>query len=123
MESNNLTDSDNYGSIRDPLGRFTPGNGGRPVGSKNRARRELIRFVETNVADLQKEYNTLEAKDKLRFLQSVMAFVIPRLQSETDSEGNDLKPIPEIEWSKLSENTLREILEHTSLNPSNNHED
>ena len=111
---NNLPD--NYGSNRDSLGRWSQGNGGRPVGSKNRARRELIRFVETNVADLQKEYDLLEAKDKLKFLQSVLGFVIPRLQAETDSEGNDVEPKVSINYAELSPELLKELLNNTTIN-------
>ena len=105
---------------RNERGHYLPGSGGRPHGAKNKARMELQKFVERNLRDLQGEYDSLEPKDKLRFLHGVLSFVVPKLQSTTDTEGNDLKSFPEIEWSKLSENTIREILEHTSLNPSNN---
>jgi len=103
---------------RNERGHYLPGSGGRPHGAKNKARRELQKFVETNLATLQKEYDTLEPKDKLRFLQSVMAFVIPRLQAETDSDGNTLEQKASIDYSKLSPELLHELLNNTTLNTS-----
>jgi len=118
MENNH---TDNKGILRSEAGRILPGSGGRPPGSKNKARRELVRFVERNLQDLQGHYDSLEPKDKLRFLHGVLSFVVPKLQSTTDTEGNDVEPKVSIDYSSLSESTLREILLHTHT-PTDNEE-
>ena len=111
MENNH---TDNKGILRSEAGRFLPGSGGRPHGAKNKARMELQKFVQRNLQDLQGEYDSLEPKDKLRFLQSVLGFVIPRLQSETDSEGNDIEQPLQIQWNRLKPETLKDVLNNTS---------
>ena len=77
---------------------------------------ELQKFVERNLRDLQDEYDSLEPKDKLRFLHGVLSFVVPKLQSTTDTEGNDVEPKVSIDYSKLSPELLHELLKNVNTN-------
>ncbi len=104
-------------SGRDSLGRFAPGSGGRPHGSKNKMRERVKSFVETNLENLQTYFDQLEPRDKVKVLTDLLPFVISKLQSVsmTDAEGNNLEPKATIRYDRLSEATLKEILEHTSI--------
>ncbi len=103
---------------RDGLGRFVPGSGGRPVGSKNKMRERVKFFVETNLENLQTYFDQLEPRDKVKVLSDLLPFCISRLQSVsmTDAEGNELESKANIDYSKLSQSTLSEILAATTLN-------
>ena len=103
---------------RNERGHYLPGSGGRPHGAKNKARAELQKFVQRNLQDLQGEYDSLEPKDKLRFLHGVLSFVVQKLQSTTDSEGNDIDSQPSIDYSRLSPELLKELLNNTTINTS-----
>lgn len=60
---------------------------GRPVGSKNRAttdlRKSIQQFIDTNWKDVQATFNKLEPKDKLQFLDRLLAYSLPKLQATT----------------------------------------
>ena len=118
MENNH---TDNKGILRSEAGRFLPGSGGRPHGATNRAKKVLRKFVEQKLDDLEKEYSQLEPKERLRFLQGVLGYIVPKLQSAVDSNGEDTAHPLSIDFSSLSESTLREILLHTHT-PTDNEE-
>ena len=98
---------------RNELGHYLPGSGGRPHGATNRAKKVLRKFVEQKLDDLEKEYSQLEPKERLRFLQGVLGYIVPKLQSAVDSNGEDTPQPLSIDFSSLSESTLKEILLHT----------
>ena len=113
---NNEDQPEINGHKRDELGRWSQGNPGRPVGSKNKMREKLKAFLEQNFDDLQKNFNQLGPKEKLFFYISLLQFGLPRLSAATDTEGSDLinqKAV--IDYSKLSESTLKEILQNTTI--------
>lgn len=55
---------------------------GRPKGAKNRnteqVRELLVKFVNSNLQNLQKEYDLLEGRDKLIFIDRLLKHVLPR---------------------------------------------
>lgn len=108
---------------RDDLGRFVPGSGGRPVGSKNKMRERVKFFVETNLENLQTYFDQLEPRDKVKILSDLLPFCISKLQSVsmTDAEGNQLEPKATINYDRLSEATLKEILQHTKIEQDERH--
>jgi len=87
---------------------------GRPKGSPNRTTaemKELInRFLSDNLENLQKEFDRLEPKDKLYFIEKIMKYVLPQ-QSST---------VEEIDVSKLEEaeldNLINRIIEKEDKN-------
>ena len=65
--------------------KFKPGNSGRPKGAKNKIpvniRSMVTEFINNNWESVQDEFNRLEPKDKLSFLDKLMNYAIPKLQS------------------------------------------
>ena len=74
-------------------------NNGRPVGSKNKTtqgiRKLLEDFLTKNLKDIQQQYDSLEAKEKLIFLDKIARHVLP-------------PPLHELE--KLTEEQLKEVI-------------
>lgn len=112
-----VAESNGTFSGRDGLGRFAPGNIGKPHGSKNKMREKVKSFVETNLDQLQNYFDKLEPRDKVKVLTDLLPFVISKLQSVsmTDSEGNELEPKASVDFSKLSPEALSEILNQTTI--------
>jgi len=75
---------------------------GRPKGSRNKntvGLQKIIKsFLEANAADLQRNYELLEPKDKLLFFEKILKFAIP-----TQSAAN-------INFEKLSDEDLDKII-------------
>lgn len=71
---------------------------GRPKGSPNRSTDEvramLQSFLEANLDDLQAQYDQLDAKEKLAFIDKIIKHILPapmhELQRLTDDQLNDL---------------------------------
>lgn len=55
---------------------------GRPKGAKNKATENLKNIVEeflkNNFKDLQRNYNLLSPKDKLLFIEKLLAYTLPK---------------------------------------------
>ena len=71
---------------------------GRPAGTPNKSTdklRDVIKsFLETNMKDLQKNYNALEPKDKLDFIQKILVYTTPKMnntQVDMDIKDNVIK--------------------------------
>lgn len=114
--------SDNNGRTTD--GKFALGNPGKPSGSsKNKMRDKIRSFIDNSWEDFPKWFKELSNKEKIQTLIDLMPYAVSRLQSvaSTDSEGNDLpEKRPFVDYTKLSERTLKEILNHTHGNDTEN---
>lgn len=102
---------------RDLSGKFAPGHAGfkrkgRP--EMQRATREkLWRFFEEKADQLPQVYDKLTDNQKAKLLLSVAEFFLPKTREilfDTENLG------AAIDYTKLSEKTLKEILQHTSVN-------
>jgi hypothetical protein len=55
---------------------------GRPAGKPNKTTEELrkifIQFLDKNLANMQTNYNKLDARDKLLFIERMAKLVLPR---------------------------------------------
>lgn len=103
---------------RDTLGRFTNGNPGRRRGSKNLMREKVKTFVDKNIDGLQLWFDSLDPEKKIKVLNELLPFCISKLQSvsESDDEGNPVEhPRAFVDWTKLSEGALREVLSLTKI--------
>ncbi len=67
---------------------FEPGHkkrGGRKPGSQNKATSDLRKavqsIIDTNWPSIQKDLKLLDPKDRLAFLEKMIAYVLPRPQS------------------------------------------
>lgn len=102
---------------RDALGRYGKGNSGRKPGSQNKMREKVKSFVDTNIDGLQLWFDGLEPEKKIKVLNDLLPFCISKLQSlsPADSDGNDLPQGPVIDWTRLSERSLKEVLSLTTI--------
>jgi hypothetical protein len=69
---------------------------GRPKGSENKStvklRNTVQNFIENNIEGMQANFDQLEAKDKLIFLEKMLSYSLPRLQA-TQLFMNDRKDL------------------------------
>ena len=123
MESNNdlpAVSREDNGS-RDEKGRFGRGNPGKLKGSsKNLMRDEIRSFLSSEWESFPLWFSFLTPKEKIETMLALMPYSVSRLQSVsvTDSQGEDLA-LPSIDYSRLSEPTLKEILQHTHTHTDN----
>ena len=83
-----------------------PKTGGRKQGTANRSTDELRNllqsFIDTNMKTLQADYNKLEPKDRLNFINSLLRHVLPA-------------PLQELE--RLTDEQLDELIERLKKKP------
>jgi len=89
----------------------TNNKAGRPPGVPNRTTEQLRAlvqsFIEANINDIQYQYDQLEAKDKLLFLEKMIKICLPP---------------PIISLEQLTESQLDELLKRlTNENEKNSH--
>jgi hypothetical protein len=117
-----MTENNGSNNGRDDKGKFLPGNPGKPKGSsKNKLRDEIKTFLNENWKEFPTWFAALKPKEKIECMLDLLPFAVPRLQSiaMTDTEGNDLPKGPVIDWTKLSEKSLKEVLSLTSIEDGN----
>jgi len=102
---------------RDEKGRFTSSNPGKPIGSKKNLIRDSIRaFINSKIDDLPEWFETLKPKEKIDALLSLMPYAVSRLSSiDLQESENENQTKAAIDYSNLSEGTLKEILQNTYL--------
>lgn len=92
--------------------KFEKGNPGRPKGAKNKVNsqmRDLIqKLFDDNYQIIQKDLETLEAKDRLKFLTDLMPYLMPKLQSTAYSQTVDLDSMSEEDLDRLIERVVYE---------------
>jgi hypothetical protein len=99
-------------------GQFAKGNPGKPKGSsKNKLRDEIRTFLNDNWSNFPEWFSKLKPMEKINTMLDLMPYAVSRLQSVnlTDQEGNDL-PKATIDYSKLPEDVLRQVLNATTIN-------
>ncbi len=79
---------------------FKPGEGGRPKGSKNKVTIEvkefLNNFLHDNLNTLQSDFDKLDSKDRLYFIEKILKYIIP-----TKADHIIKKPINQYEdWTE-----------------------
>lgn len=100
--------------MRNEEGKFlkgTSGNpNGRPKGSKNKKtetiRETFIDFVEKNLDRLQKDFDSLEPKDRFKYLFEMTKFFLPSLKAV--EFGNVLDEMSEKDFETLIEKLKNE---------------
>ncbi|MBK6783486.1 MAG: hypothetical protein IPG79_06760 [Saprospiraceae bacterium] len=79
---------------------FKPGEGGRPKGSKNKVTIEvkefLNNFLHDNLNTLQSDFDKLDSKDRLYFIEKILKYIIP-----TKADNNITRAINQYEdWTE-----------------------
>lgn len=76
------------------MAKFEKGNSGRPPGAKNKStslmRDRIQSLFDTNFETIQDDLESLEPKDRLKFMTDLMPYLMPKLQSTTYSTEIDL---------------------------------
>lgn len=123
MTENNGFDNGKSADWHDAAGRFQKNNPGKPKGSsKNKLRDEIKSFLNDCWKDFPSWFIKLKEKEKIQTVLDLLPYAVPRLQNiaMTDSEGNELPRGLQVDYSKLSDTTLREIIAATTINESEN---
>lgn len=93
--------------MRNENGRFAKGNnlGGRKPGSRNKTTQKIrdtfLKFIEDNLERMQEDFDTLEAKDRFKYLFEMSKFILPSLKSI--EFGNILDELTEEQFSEVIE--------------------
>ena len=71
--------------MRNSDGTFAEGNTGRKAGSLNRATKDIrdafTLLIENNIDTLQKDLDSLEPKERVKFMLDLASFIIPKMKS------------------------------------------
>ena len=77
--------TENNGQIRKSDGTFAEGNPGKPKGAVTKVsvkvKEAIVAFVESNVDKIQDSFDSLEPKEKLDFISSLLSYTIPKLSA------------------------------------------
>lgn len=69
------------------MGQFKKGEGGRPKGTPNKITGELrewiSQFINENKDQIQKDFLSLDAKDRIQMFEKLLKYALPSLQSTT----------------------------------------
>lgn len=109
---------------RDENGRLRPGHKGlKPKGATNRLQGEIKEkitlFLSGKLENLEEIYSQVSPKEKLHFLAEILAYILPKSKELTIEDYSQSRNA-QIDYTKLSESTLLEILQHTKLEQAEN---
>lgn len=94
------------------MGKFETGNPGRPKGAKNKTsgqiRDRIQSLFDDNFQTIQEDLESLEAKDRLKFMTDLLPYLIPKLQSTTHTTQLDLDSMSEEDLDKLINRIVNE---------------
>jgi hypothetical protein len=81
------------------MAKFENGNAGRPKGAVNKTtslmKDRIQSLFDDNFEKIQEDLESLEAKDRLKFMTDLMPYLIPKLQSTSYSQSIDLDGMTE----------------------------
>lgn len=87
------------------MAKFETGNPGRPKGAKNKAsgqiRDRIQALFDDNFETVQTDLESLEPKDRLKFMTDLLPYLLPKLQSTTYSQTIDLDSMSDEELDLL----------------------
>ncbi|MFN3759281.1 MAG: hypothetical protein ACK4SF_08705 [Algoriphagus aquaeductus] len=94
------------------MAKFEKGNPGKPKGAKNKSTQlmkdRIQALFDDNFDKIQEDLESLEAKDRLKFLTDLMPYLMPKLQSTTHSQKIDLEAMEEADLDILIERIMNE---------------
>ena len=94
------------------MAQFQKGNPGRPKGSKNKSpqfMRDRIQALFDNYFELiQEDLESLNPRDRLKFLTDLIPYLLPKLQTTTFSQKIDFQELNEEDLDILIERIMNE---------------
>lgn len=92
--------------------KFEKGNPGRPKGAKNKATGQIRERIQTlfddNFQTIQEDLESLDPKDRLKFLIDLLPYLVPKLQTTTYSQTIDLDSMTDEDLDKLINRIVNE---------------
>lgn len=106
------------GNFRNKDGTLKPGhNGLKPRGANNRLQHEIKNkitdFLNGKLETIEEIYSQVSPKEKLKFLLELLGYILPK--SKEIFLDNSEENRASIDYSKLPEDVLRQILNATTL--------
>jgi hypothetical protein len=87
------------------MAQFQKGEGGRPKGSPNRITAELrdwiSSFIHDNKEQIQKDFDSLEPKEKIMMFEKLLKYALPALQATSITT----------DFERMSDEQLNRIIE------------
>jgi hypothetical protein len=78
---------------------------GKPKGVKSKSvetlRNTLNDFLHANLPSIQKEFNKLDSRDKLDFINKILAYSLPKLQSVSMDAEFDFKQLSDSDLDRI----------------------
>lgn len=94
------------------MGKFETGNAGKPKGAVNKStllmRDRIQSLFDDNFDKIQDDLESLEAKDRLKFLTDLMPYLMPKLQATTLIQKIDLENMEEKDLDILINHIINE---------------
>jgi len=94
------------------MAKFEKGNSGKPKGAVNKStlimKNRIQSLFDDNFEKIQEDLESLEAKDRLKFMTDLMPYLIPKLQSTTHSQKIDLESMEEKDLDILIDRIINE---------------
>ena len=90
--------SDSPPIVRDANGRFTPGSGGRPFGSRNRVSKRIARTI---LRDFEASQDDLLPRLRKWWVPQYVALISRLLPRQTEEGGLELEALSEVELAGL----------------------
>lgn len=95
--------AETIGEIRDEAGRFGKGNPGKPKGAivkvSVKVREVIVRFLEDNIDNIQKDFDTLKPREKLQFVSEILPYAAPKLSAVQTEHTGEVGHKIEITWN------------------------
>lgn len=94
------------------MAQFQKGNPGRPKGAKNKSpqlmRDRIQALFDNNFELIQEDLESLNPRDRLKFLTDLIPYLLPKLQTTTFSQKIDFQELNEEDLDILIERIMNE---------------
>lgn len=94
------------------MAQFQKGNLGRPKGAKNKSpqltRDRIQALFDNNFELIQEDLESLNPRDRLKFLTDLIPYLLPKLQATTFSQKIDFQELNEEDLDILIERIMNE---------------
>ncbi len=85
-------------------GKFAVGNPGKPKGaasnSSAKVKAAIQKFLEANIDEVQKSFDTLKPLEKLQFIANILPYAVPKLQSTSSEHSGEVNQQITVRWDK-----------------------
>lgn len=91
---------------------FENGNPGKPHGAVNKItqkiRERVVKFLEDNIEQIQTDFETLKAKERLEFIEKILPYAVPKLHHVQNDHDGEIEHEIRVTW-EMPKKTLNEL--------------